>query len=194
MTNKKSLIEKIKEQLASLLKSEKSFAQIQVGEMTVTTKEDEFTVGSEVFTVDQDGNNIPLADGEYKADDGTMMVVSGGKLTEIKKTETESEKPEIEVSIESKEHYGEKKEEKEMGETMEKRMEKMEMAIMEMAKKMEEMGKKGDVMMEKFSQISNLPLEDKITQKNVEFKSIDDKKNGGKIDIQAIREAIRRNR
>jgi hypothetical protein len=190
---KKSLIEKIKEQLASLLSSEKKFAQIQVGEMTITTKDDQFTVGSEVFTVDQDGNNIPLADGEYKADDGTMMVVSGGKLTEIKKSEEgESEKPEVDVSIESKEHYGEDKEEKKMGDTMEKRMEKLEMAVMEMMKKFEEFGKKETEMAQKFSAL--LPNEDKITQKNVEFKSIDEKKNGNGIDIQAIREAIRKNR
>jgi hypothetical protein len=186
---KKSLIEKIKEQLASLLSSERKFAQIQCGEMTITTKDDQFTVGSEVFTVDQDGNNIPLADGEYKADDGTMMVVAGGKLTEIKKSEMdESEKPELEISVES----GEMATETEMGYTMEKRMEKLEMAVMEMMKKFEEFGKKETEMAQKFSAL--LPNEDKITQKNVEFKSIDEKKNGNGIDIQAIREAIRKNR
>jgi hypothetical protein len=190
MTNKKGLIEKIKEQLASLLKSEKTFAQIQAGEMTITSKDEEFTVGSEVYTVDQDGNNIPLADGEYKADDGTKMVVSGGKITEIKKEEVEVETETETEEVEAKEHYGK---EKEMG-SMEKRMEEIEMAITEMMKKMEEFGKKEEVMMEKFSKLSSLPADEKITQKNVEFKSIEEKKNGEKVDIQAIREAIRKNR
>jgi hypothetical protein len=196
MTNKKSLIEKIKNQLASLLSSERTFASIQCGEMTITTKDEEFTVGSEVYTVDQDGNNIPLADGEYKADDGTMMVVSGGKLTEIKKEVEKEEKEEVETEVEAGGDYmkkEKKEEEKSMG-SMEERMAKIEMAIMEMAKKMEEFGKKEEVIMEKFSKLSTLPAEEKITTGNVEFKSIEDKKSGAKVDIQAIREAIRKNR
>lgn len=187
--NAKELVEKIKKQLASLVsKEEVKFAQIQVGEMTVSTKDDQFTVGSEVFTIDQDGNNIPLADGEYKADDGTKMVVVGGKITEIGKEE--GEKPEVEVSIESGDY---KKDEKETD--MEKRMANIEMALEAMAKKMEEMMGKSETMMKEFSKIAEQPSTKSIEPVGVEFRDINEKKSTtGMPDVLAIREKLRKNR
>ena len=35
---------------------------------------------AEVFTIDQDGNNIPLSDGEYTLDSGEVLTVVSGKV------------------------------------------------------------------------------------------------------------------
>jgi hypothetical protein len=193
--NTKQLVERIKKQLSSLLsKEDMKFAQIQAGEMTITTPDEDFTIGSEVYTVDKDGNNIPLADGEYKADDGTMMMVLAGKITEIKKEMApEGESPEVEVSIESqKQEMAEAK----MGScNCEERMGKMEMMLGDLMQKYEEMKSQKEVMMEKFSKIAELPSSEPIKLQETAFNSIESKKaNSDAPDIMAIREKLRKNR
>ena len=68
--DKKELIESIKLQLKTLLKTEKKFIEIKAGDLMITSPDEELIIGSEVFTIDQDGNNIPLPDGDYTLDDG----------------------------------------------------------------------------------------------------------------------------
>ena len=58
----------------------------------------EFSVGSELFIKDGDGNPVPAPDGEHTTAEGKVIVVAGGLITEIKEPETES--PEVEVTIE----------------------------------------------------------------------------------------------
>lgn len=52
---------------------------------------DVLEVGAEVFTVDADGNEVPVADGEYKLEDGSKLIVAGGKITEVVAAEIEEE-------------------------------------------------------------------------------------------------------
>jgi hypothetical protein len=192
--NTKQLVERIKKQLSSLLsKEEVKFAQIQAGEMTITTPDEEFTIGSEVYTMDKDGNNIPLADGEYKADDGTMMMVVAGKITEIKKEMGEKEKPEVEVSIESQ---TQEMAETEMGKcNCEERMGKIETMMGDLMQKYEEMKNEKAQMMEKFSKIAEQPNSQPIKVQETAFSSIETKKsNSDAPDIMAIREKLRKNR
>lgn len=193
--NTKQLVERIKKQLSSLLsKEEVKFAQIQAGEMTITTPDEQFTIGSEVYTVDTDGNNIPLADGEYKADDGTMMVVVAGKITEIKKEMSpESESPEVEVSVETQKQQ---MAETEMGSCKcEERMGKIETMMGDLMQKYEEMKNEKAQMMEKFSKIAEQPMTEPIKAKEAGFSNIESKKsNSDAPDITAIREKLRKNR
>ena len=88
---KNDLITKIKAQLKGLLTTK--FAEVKAGDLTITSQDEVLVVGSEVFTVDQDGNNIPLSDGEYVLDNGTKIMVAAGKITGIyeKEAEVESE-------------------------------------------------------------------------------------------------------
>lgn len=50
---------------------------------------DSFEVGSEVFTVDAEGNETPAADGDYTLEDGSVLKVVGGKIIEIVAVEEE---------------------------------------------------------------------------------------------------------
>ena len=52
----------------------------------------ELEVGTEVFVESEDGEMKPAEDGNYTADNGDVIVVEGGKVTEIRKKE--EEKPE----------------------------------------------------------------------------------------------------
>lgn len=55
---------------------------------TLYTPADDFTVDAELFVVDAEGNQTPAPDGEHTLEDGTVLVVASGKITEVKpKTE-----------------------------------------------------------------------------------------------------------
>lgn len=51
--------------------------------------EEDLKAGDEVFTTDADGNRAPAADGDYKTEDGKVIVVVDGKVAEIKDAEAE---------------------------------------------------------------------------------------------------------
>lgn len=75
---------------------------LQAGE-TIVTPADEWASGVEVFVISSEGENIPLAQGEYTLDDGSMIIVTQDGLVEefrpveMKKKE---EKEEVEASEE----------------------------------------------------------------------------------------------
>lgn len=58
-----------------------------------------FVTGAEVYT-EADGAKTPLADGEYKLENGQTLVVAGGKITEVKEAEMTPEE-EAEAVIQS---------------------------------------------------------------------------------------------
>ena len=60
----------------------------------LTTPDDMIMVGSEVFTKDDAGNDVPAADGSYETAEGKTIVVSGGVVTEIMEPEMEAAKEE----------------------------------------------------------------------------------------------------
>lgn len=65
---------------------------------SIYTDSDAWASGVRVFTKDAEGNEVVVADGEYKTAEGVIVVVSGGLVEEIKPME--EEKPEVEVVIE----------------------------------------------------------------------------------------------
>jgi len=87
--DKNKLIENIKAQLKSLMTSEVKFAEIKAGDLMITSQDEVLVVGSEVFTIDQDGNNIPLSDGDYTLDSGEVITVVSGKIEGIVTTTPE---------------------------------------------------------------------------------------------------------
>lgn len=186
---KTNLIEKIKTQLKNLVNNK--FAEVKAGDLMITSPDETLVVGSEVFTPDADGNNIPLADGEYILDEGMKIVVVGGKITAIYEKEDEIEAEKVEDKKMEDEMTPESEKEvkpdttdemKKMGE----RLAKCEEMIMELMKEKE-------VMSAKFQALSQLPSTSSIEVRPVELKSIDDKKFG-MTDILAIREKVRKNR
>ena len=53
--------------------------------------EGELAIDVEVFIQDEAGEVVPAPDGEYKSEDGKVIVVSGGKVTELKEAEKPAE-------------------------------------------------------------------------------------------------------
>jgi hypothetical protein len=74
----------------------------------IQTDAESFAVGVSVFVVNDEGEQIPLPDGEYTLADGSVLVVAEGAVTEVKEAaeepavEAEEEKEE-EMSAEAKE-------------------------------------------------------------------------------------------
>lgn len=204
--SKNDLIEKIKTQLKSLVASEAKFAEQKAGDRIITTPDENFMIGSEVYLRDGDGNNVPLLDGEYTFDDGVKIVVEAGKIKAMVEPDGEvSEDEEVEVEAGEKPAEEEKMvdeekpaEEEPKSEEMKKLMEKIKMIeekVDEMAKKFAEVDKKSEEMKQEFSKIAELPATSKIEPAVAEFRSLEEKANSiGAVDIMAIREKARKNR
>jgi hypothetical protein len=91
-------LKKIKAVLRNLL--------VEMGEVStdkgilVWDGDEDIKVGDAVKGIDEEGNDIEVADGEYTTEEGKVIVVAEGKVTEIKEPEempaeepTEEEKP-----------------------------------------------------------------------------------------------------
>lgn len=57
----------------------------------IQTDADAFAVGVSAFVVNDEGERIPLPDGDYKLQDGSMLVVAEGAVAEMKEAEAEVE-------------------------------------------------------------------------------------------------------
>ena len=55
----------------------------------IQTDADAFAVGVSAFVVNDEGERIPLPDGDYKLEDGSMLVVAEGAVAEMKEAEAE---------------------------------------------------------------------------------------------------------
>lgn len=196
--DKNKLIETIKGQLKSLITSEVKFAEVKAGDLLITSADEELVVGSEVFTQDQDGNNIPLGDGEYTLDSGEKITVTAGKIDAMAKVD--AIEAEIEIEVEPKEEKPEEEttveedvvEEDEMGS---KKMKELEDRMAKCESMLEEMYKSNNKMAQELSKVSGEPSTAPISVEPTEFKSVEDKKSGySSIDIMSIREKARKNR
>jgi hypothetical protein len=209
--DKNKLIENIKAQLKSLMNNEVKFAEVKAGDLMITSKDEVLVVGSEVFKIDQDGNNIPLSDGEYTLDSGEKITVSSGKIEGIVTTTPEEVEAEEEVEVDETETPEQAEEpiqdeEEEMGKDKEEmgkdkeemgkdKMAKMEERLAKCEKMLEEMGKEKAAMEQKLSKISNEPSSASISVEPAEFKSVENKKESiGSFDITELRAKIRSNR
>ena len=198
--DKTKLIENIKNQLKSLMTSEVKFAEIKAGDLMINCPDEECVVGSEVFTPDADGNNVPLADGDYTLDSGETISVVSGKVTAIAITETPVE-AEVEVEVEPTEDEEPVIEdepvddnEEEMGYKPED-MKSLMARVAKMEKMLEEMSKANNKMAQELSKVSNEPSTTSIAIEPTEFKSVAEKKDGSSsVDIMSIRERARASR
>jgi uncharacterized protein YcfL len=199
--DKTKLIESIKSQLKSLITSEVKFAQVKAGDMMISSSDEELVVGSEVFTIDPDGNNIPLADGEYTLDSGEKITVANGKVegivnAEAPETEVEAE-VEVEINPEGETETDEAKnpEETKKEDGKEEKVAALEARIAKCEKMLEEMSANNNKMAQELSKVSGEPSTKSISIEPTEFKSVEEKKEGiGAVDIMAIREKARAGR
>ena len=70
----------------------------------IQTDAESFAVGVSVFVVNDEGEQIPLPDGEYTLQDGSMLVVAEGAVTEVKEA---AEEPAVEAEEEKEEEMSE---------------------------------------------------------------------------------------
>ena len=199
--DKAKLIENIKSQLKSLMTNEVKFAEVKAGDLMISSADDMLVVGSEVFTVDEDGNNVPLTDGDYTLDSGEIITVSSGKVegivastpdtkADVKATEVEVEEPEEDKKPEEVE---DPKKEEDM--KTEEKMKDLETRMTKCESMLEEMTKMNNKMVQELSKVGGLPSTTSISVEPSEFKSVEDKKSGvGSVDIMSIREKARRGR
>lgn len=200
--DKNKLIETIKGQLKALISTEVKFAEVKAGDLLITSADEELVIGSEVFTQDQDGNNIPLGDGDYTLDSGEVITVSAGKIDAMSAVEVEVEAPieaEVEIEVEPKEEEEMPEEApediKEEDMATEKKMKELEERMVKCEEMLKEMSSANNKMAQELSKVSGEPSTTPISVEPTEFKSVEDKKSGfSNMDIMSIREKARKNR
>ena len=69
----------------------------------IQTEAESFAVGASVFVVNDEGEQIPLPDGDYTLADGSMLVVAEGAITEVKQVE----EPAVEAEEDKEEEMSE---------------------------------------------------------------------------------------
>ena len=65
-------------------------ARLQDGTMIATDAE-VFEEGANVYTVSEEGESVPVGDGEYILEDGKVLVVTSGLVSEVREAEAEVE-------------------------------------------------------------------------------------------------------
>ena len=104
--NNKAILNKVRELLGMEVKLE----QRKLEDGVTIIEADEFATENEVVIITEDEQRIPLPIGEYKMDDGMILVVTEeGLIAEIKEEAAEEEEEVIEE--EAKKDYEEKEEE-----------------------------------------------------------------------------------
>lgn len=82
-----SKLNKIKEMLKSILVE---FGTVATDKGTIVWDSDEdLKIGDMVHTVDEEGNEVALEDGDYRTEDGKIIVIADGKVVEIKDVDAE---------------------------------------------------------------------------------------------------------
>ena len=88
--NNISLMSKLKEKIKALLMQ---YAAVSTDKGNLIYNTDTLEVGSEVYTENEAGENVPAADGDYVLEDGRTVEVEGGKVTKIEAKEDEPAMP-----------------------------------------------------------------------------------------------------
>ena len=103
--NNKAILNKVRELLGMEVKLE----QRKLEDGVTIIEADEFATDNEVVIITEDEQRIPLPIGEYKMDDGMILVVTEeGLIAEIKEEAAEEE---VVIEEEAKKDYEEKEEE-----------------------------------------------------------------------------------
>ena len=95
------LFEKYSVQLEVEEKAEVKFAVATLDSgQEIQTDAEAFAVGVSVFVVNDEGEQIPLPDGDYTLADGSMLVVAEGVVAEVNEASEEPKAEEVEASSE----------------------------------------------------------------------------------------------
>ena len=95
------LFEKYSVELEVETKEEVKFATATLDSgQEIQTDAEAFAVGVSVFVVNDEGEQIPLPDGDYTLSDGSMLIVAEGAVVEVNEATTE---PEVEAEEDKEE-------------------------------------------------------------------------------------------
>lgn len=97
-TNKNNTMNKVKEAMSKIEDIIKSalmtFRSVSTDKGVLNWANDEdLAVDFEVYALDENGEKVDVEDGDYVSEDGTIISVAGGKVTEIKAKEDVVEEP-----------------------------------------------------------------------------------------------------
>lgn len=81
-----SKVTKIKEMLKAMLQI---FGEVSTDKGVIVFDGDELEAGMAVTGIDEEGNEVQLEDGDYRTEDGKIIVVKDGRVEEIKDDEAE---------------------------------------------------------------------------------------------------------
>ena len=104
--------------------AEMRFVQTDKGKLEWNNEDEDLKAGDEVFITDEEGNRNPAPDGEYRTEDGKVIVVVDGKVAEIKDDKAEVA-PELEVDEEKEELRKENAELRSQVEVLTRKMEEL---------------------------------------------------------------------
>ena len=89
-TRVQEIFEKFQVELEVSEPTKLATARLESGQ-EIETDDDDFRVGAAVFVVNDEGERMPLPDGEYILEDGRAIMVADGSLVEIPEKEEEAE-------------------------------------------------------------------------------------------------------
>lgn len=76
-------VSEIKDAEAEVSTEESKFIETDKGKLVWDNEEEDLKAGDEVFIEDEEGNRTPAPDGDYTTEDGKVIKVADGKVTEI---------------------------------------------------------------------------------------------------------------
>ena len=180
-------VNKVKEMLKKMLAT---FNEISTDKaVLIWDGDEELKVGDYVHTVDEQGSDIKIEDGEYRTEAKTIIVVEDGRVTEIKDVEDEK----VEEVEEPKEDAVEVEVEAEVDETKEDVVEEVEEEpkedeiakikddIAKIFGLIEEITAQLKTSEERFSKIENTPMAKSVAETFEEAKEKEDNSIRGKM-------------
>lgn len=159
----------VKEKLMKLAKMLTKFATIEIGGNT-WTYEGEFIEGVEVY-VEQNGEYVPVADGEYTIDDKTITVAEG-KVVSIVEKEEVIEEPEQLAEEPTQEPAQEPQEDVEALKT---RIVELEGLLQDRDAIVEQLTKENDELKAEIESLKNQPKEEPVNLSKTPKATFDDK-------------------
>lgn len=151
----KMKINRIKEMLKKMLVS---LGEVSTDKGVIIFDGDELEAGMAVHTIDEEGNEVALEDGDYRTEDGKIIVVADGKVVEIKDDEAEVATDEPAQESEEQENAeNEPVSEDEPQDEQEPVQDEKDALIEELRAKIEELTAENDELKARIAELENEP-------------------------------------
>lgn len=194
-----SKLNKIKEMLQNMLMQ---FSQLSTDKGLISWVGDEElpSVGDSIVVIDEEGNEVKAESGEYRADNGKVIIIEDGNVTEIREEEKpveepqEEPKPEEEPSEEPQEEPVAEPEPQEepVEEPSEPEVDERDARIAELEARVAELEAENDELRARIKELEEKPAGEPASEEFEKINKIErptDKKLGRLYDIVNAKEA-----